>query len=55
MHLSAPTRWLLRHGVVLWLLVVEPVSLALTLDRALPRMPLSEHPSTLSMPCNSGP
>jgi hypothetical protein len=33
------TRWLARHGVVAWLLVVEPVSLALTLDRALPRMP----------------
>jgi len=32
-------RWLVRHGVVAWLLVVEPVSLALTLDRALPRMP----------------
>ena len=37
---ESPIRWLLRHGVVLWLLVVEPVSLALTLDRALPRMPL---------------
>jgi hypothetical protein len=37
---ESPARWLLRHGVVLWLLVVEPVSLALTLDRALPRMPL---------------
>src|SRR6187200_1504926 len=33
------TRWLVRHAVVAWLLVVEPVSLALTLDRALPRMP----------------
>ena len=33
------TRWLVRHGVVAWLLVLEPVSLALTLDRALPRMP----------------
>jgi hypothetical protein len=33
------TRWLARHGVIAWLLVVEPVSLALTLDRALPRMP----------------
>jgi hypothetical protein len=33
------TRWLVRHAVVVWLLVVEPVSLALTLDRALPRMP----------------
>ena len=32
-------RWLVRHAVVAWLLVVEPVSLALTLDRALPRMP----------------
>lgn len=32
-------RWLVRHAVVVWLLVVEPVSLALTLDRALPRMP----------------
>ena len=37
---ESPARWLLRYGVVLWLLVVEPVSLALTLDRALPRMPL---------------
>ena len=33
------TRWLARYAVVIWLLVVEPVSLALTLDRALPRMP----------------
>jgi hypothetical protein len=33
------TRWLVRHGVIAWLLVLEPVSLALTLDRALPRMP----------------
>jgi hypothetical protein len=33
------TRWLVRHAVIAWLLVVEPVSLALTLDRALPRMP----------------
>src|SRR4029077_4911082 len=33
------TRWLARHIVVVWLPVVEPVSLALTLDRALPRMP----------------
>ena len=33
------TRWLVRHGAVAWLLVLEPVSLALTLDRALPRMP----------------
>jgi hypothetical protein len=32
-------RWLVRHAVVAWLLVVEPVSLALTLDRALARMP----------------
>jgi hypothetical protein len=32
------TPWLARHAVVVWLLVVEPVSLALTLDRALPRM-----------------
>jgi hypothetical protein len=33
-------RWrsLLRHAAVIWLLVVQPVSLALTLDRALPRM-----------------
>jgi len=31
-------RWLLRHTAVVWLLVVQPVSLALTLDRALPRM-----------------
>src|SRR5688572_5163574 len=31
-------RWLLRHAAVVWLLVVQPVSLALTLDRALPRM-----------------
>ena len=30
---------MLRHAVVAWLLVVEPVTLALTLDRALPRMP----------------
>jgi hypothetical protein len=37
---ESPARWLLRHAVVVWLLVVEPVSLALTLDRALPRMPL---------------
>ena len=29
----------MRYGVVGWLLVLEPVSLALTLDRALPRMP----------------
>jgi hypothetical protein len=33
------TRWLVRGAVVAWLLVVQPVSLALTLDRALPRMP----------------
>lgn len=33
-------RWLVRHAVVVWLLIVEPVSLALTLDRALPRMPV---------------
>jgi hypothetical protein len=33
------TRWLIRHVVVVWLLIVEPVSLAMTLDRALPRMP----------------
>jgi hypothetical protein len=32
-------RWLVRQPVVLWLLVVEPAALALTLDRALPRMP----------------
>ena len=32
------TRWLVRHGVIAWLLVVEPAALALTLDRALPRM-----------------
>ncbi len=32
-------RWLFRHGIVIWLLVVEPAALALTLDRALPRMP----------------
>ena len=31
-------RSLLRHAVVIWLLVVQPVSLALTLDRALPRV-----------------
>ena len=31
-------RWLLRHAAVVWLLVVQPVSLALTLDRALPRV-----------------
>src|SRR5215203_3231649 len=31
-------RWLIRHAVIAWLLVVEPVTLALTLDRALPRM-----------------
>jgi hypothetical protein len=31
-------RWLLRHLVVLWLLLLQPLSLALTLDRALPRM-----------------
>jgi hypothetical protein len=31
-------RRLLRHAAVVWLLVVQPVSLALTLDRALPRM-----------------
>ena len=32
-------RWLIRHAVVGWLLIVEPVSLALTLDRVLPRLP----------------
>jgi len=32
-------RRLARHAVVAWLLVVEPAALALTLDRALPRMP----------------
>jgi hypothetical protein len=32
-------RWLVRHVIVVWLLVVEPASLALTLDRALPRLP----------------
>jgi hypothetical protein len=31
-------RWLLRHAAVVWLLAVQPVSLALTLDRALPRI-----------------
>jgi hypothetical protein len=33
-------RWrrLARHAAVAWLLVVQPVSLALTLDRALPRV-----------------
>lgn len=31
-------RWLLRHAAVVWLLLVQPVLLALTLDRALPRM-----------------
>jgi hypothetical protein len=36
---ESPARWLVRHAVVVWLLIVEPVSLALTLDRALPRMP----------------
>ena len=36
---ESPTRRLARYAVVVWLLVVEPVSLALTLDRALPRMP----------------
>lgn len=36
---ESAARRLTRHAVVVWLLVVEPVSLALTLDRALPRMP----------------
>jgi hypothetical protein len=33
-------RWrrLARHAAVAWLLVIQPLSLALTLDRALPRM-----------------
>jgi hypothetical protein len=36
---EARARWLVRRAVVAWLVIVEPVSLALTLDRALPRMP----------------
>jgi hypothetical protein len=43
------TRWLVRHGVVAWLLVLEPVSLALTLDRALPRMPSFDVVSKVQM------
>jgi hypothetical protein len=35
---ESPLAWLFRHAVVIWLFVVEPASLALTLDRALPRM-----------------
>jgi hypothetical protein len=31
-------RRLLRHAAVAWLLVIQPVSLALTLDRTLPRL-----------------
>ena len=33
------TRWLVRCAVVAWLLLVQPVSIALTLERALSRMP----------------
>jgi len=36
---ESPTRWLVRCAVVAWLLLVQPVSLALTLERTLPRMP----------------
>jgi hypothetical protein len=36
---ESPLRWLFRHAIVIWLLVVEPAALAFTLDRALPRMP----------------
>jgi hypothetical protein len=39
MRAESWARWLARHAVIAWLLVVEPVSLALTLDRALPRLP----------------
>jgi hypothetical protein len=47
-------RWLARHAAVAWLLVIQPVALALALDRALPRFAMLGPPGWLLIAAQIG-